>query len=51
MLTGVGAVEVMVGHIATQFLVMVVQVALLLVFALAVFKVINLLLSAMKPRT
>ncbi len=36
---GVTAVEVMTAHVWTQLLVMLVQVALLLVFALAVFKV------------
>ena len=37
--TGVTPVEIMTAHVLTQLLVMVVQVGLLLVFTLAVFKV------------
>ncbi|ELT92522.1 hypothetical protein CAPTEDRAFT_162923 [Capitella teleta] len=37
---GVTNMEVMIGHISTQFLVMLVQVSLLLVFAIAVFHVV-----------
>jgi hypothetical protein len=36
---GVGMVEIMIGHMMTQFLVMVGQVALLLIFTLVVFSV------------
>lgn len=39
LVSGVGAVEIMIGHIATQFLVMLVQVGLLLAIALAAFKI------------
>ena len=36
---GVGYIEVMISHMCTQFLILAVQVGLLLVFALLVFKV------------
>lgn len=39
LVAGVSAVEIMIGHIATQFLVMLVQVALLLAIALVAFKI------------